>query len=119
LIVFDDIIENLMSRISQYIGNENNIFSILNGKFTQINVKIILKCLKDALGKNIFSIGLSLNIVGCALILSISSTLILLAIINEELNQHIKTENTPGFASSCELKLNNVSPFQPQNMLPA
>ena len=108
-----------MSRISQYIGNENNIFSILNGKFTQINVKIILKCLKDALGKNIFSIGLSLNIVGCALILSISSTLILLAIINEELNQHIKTENTPGIASSSELKLNNVSPFQPQNMLPA
>ena len=119
LIVFDDIIENLMSRISQYIGNENNIFSILNGKFTQINVKIILKCLKDALGKNIFSIGLSLNIVGCALILSISSTLILLAIINEELNQHIKTENTPGIASLSELKLNNVSPFQPQNMLPA
>ena len=118
LIVLDDIIENLMGKISPFIGNQNNFFSFLNGHFIQINIKIILKYLKDAFGKNIFSIGLSLIIVGCALILSISSTLILLAIINLELNQHIKMENTPGMSSS-EMKLNNVSPFQPQNILPA
>ena len=48
--------------------------------------------------------------------LSISSTLILLAIINEELKQHIKNENTPGqaAASSSQMKLNGVSPFQPK-----
>ena len=118
LIVLDDIIENLMGKISPFIGNQNNFFSFLNGHFIQINIKIILKYLKDAFGKNIFSIGLSLIIVGCALILSISSTLILLAIINLELNQHIKMENTPGMSSS-EMKLNNISPFQPQNILPA
>lgn len=118
LIVFDDIIENLMKRMSSVMGNQNNFFSILNGKFTQINVKIILKFLKDAFGKDLFSIGLSLNIVGCILILSISSTLILLAIINEELKQNIKIENTPGMSSSG-MKLNNISPFQPQNILPA
>ena len=118
LIVLDDIIENLMGKISPFIGNQNNFFSFLNGHFIQINIKIILKYLKDAFGKNIFSIGLSLIIVGCALILSISSTLILLAIINLELNQHIKMENTPGMSSS-EMKLNNISPFKPQNILPA
>jgi len=69
--------------------------------------------LKDALGSNIYSIGVSLTIVGCSLMLSISSTLILLAIINEELKQHIKNENTPvqAMASSSQMKLNGVSPF--------
>ena len=115
--IFNDVINNLMSKIRNLIGNNNNIFSFLNGHFIKTNVQIILKNLKDALGKNIFSIGLSLNIVGCVLILSISSTLILLAIINEELNHHIKTENTPGMSSS-KIKLNHVSPFRPNNLLP-
>ena len=65
---------------------------------------------------NIYSIGVSLTIAGCSLMLSISSTLILLAIINEELKQHIKNENTPGqaAASFSQMKLNGVSPFQPK-----
>ena len=116
--IFDETIKKLMEGIRPLIGNQENFFSFVNGHFIQTNVQIILKYLKDAFGKNIFSIGLSLIIVGCALILSISSTLILLAIINLELNQHIKMENTPGMSSS-EMKLNNISPFQPQNILPA
>ena len=113
---FDDIIAELMSEINQYIGDDGNFFSFLNGKFIKANIKIILKYLKDALGSNIYSIGVSLTIVGCSLMLSISSTLILLAIINEELKQHIKNENTPGqaAASSSQMKLNGVSPFQPK-----
>ena len=113
---FDDIIAELMSEINQYIGDDGNFFSFLNGKFIKANIKIILKYLKDALGSNIYSIGVSLTIVGCSLMLSISSTLILLAIINEELKQHIKNENIPGqaAASSSQMKLNGVSPFQPK-----
>jgi len=118
---FDDIIAELMSEINQYIGDDGNFFSFLNGKFIKANIKIILKYLKDALGSNIYSIGVSLTIVGCSLMLSISSTLILLAIINDELKQHIKNENTPvqAMASSSEMKFNGVSPFQPKPILPA
>ena len=116
--IFNNTIYELMREIKPLIGNKNNFFSFLNGHFIKTNVQIILKNLKNAFGKNIFSIGLSLNIVGCALILSISSTLILLAIINEELKQNIKIENTPGLSSS-EMPFNKVSPFGAQNILPA
>ena len=116
--IFNNTIYELMREIKPLIGNKNDFFSFLNGHFIKTNIQIILKNLKNAFGKNIFSIGLSLNIVGCALILSISSTLILLAIINEELKQNIKTENNPGMSSS-KMQLNNVSPFQAQNILPA
>ena len=116
--IFNNTIYELMREIKPLIGNKNNFFSFLNGHFIKTNVQIILKNLKNAFGKNIFSIGLSLNIVGCALILSISSTLILLAIINEELKQNIKTENTPGLSSS-EMPFNKVSPFGAQKILPA
>ena len=116
--IFNNTIYELMREIKPLIGNKNDFFSFLNGHFIKTNIQIILKNLKNAFGKNIFSIGLSLNIVGCALILSISSTLILLAIINEELKQNIKTENIPNMSSS-EMQFNKVSPFQAQNILPA
>ena len=115
---FDSTIDMLVGEIRPLIKNQEDFFSFLNGQFIKTNVQIILKYLKDAFGKNIFSIGLSLIIAGCALVLSISSTLILLAIINEELNQHIKKENTPGISSS-EMRLNNISRFPPQNIFPA
>ena len=71
--------------------------------------------LKNALGKDIYSIGVALCIVGCSLTLSISSTLILLAIINEELKQHIQKENTPNPSSNViPFGVNNATPFEPQ-----
>ena len=108
---FNIIIENIMGRIRHLIGDgNNNTFSFMNGGFVRKHIKVILKNLKDAFGKNIYSVAVCLNIAGCSLILSISSTLLLLAIINEELKQHIQNENHPNPGTS------SVSPFTPNNV---
>ena len=112
---FDNAISNLMNSIRPLIGEAGNFFSFLNGRFISTNIKIILIYLKNALGKDIYSIGVALCIVGCSLTLSISSTLILLAIINEELKQHIQKENTPNPSSTViPFGVNNATPFEPQ-----
>ena len=67
------IIENIMGRIRHLIGDgNNNTFSFMNGGFVRKHIKVILKNLKDAFGKNIYSVAVCLNIAGCSLILSIS-----------------------------------------------
>lgn len=114
---FDEVLFNLMGAIRPLIGEGANFFSFLNGHFICTNVKIVLKYLKSSLGSDIYSIGVSLCIVGCSLILSISSTLILLAIINEELKQHIQNENRPNPGSTViPFGANNVTPFPPQKL---
>ena len=71
----------LIGEIRERVGN-GQIFSFLNGKFIGINIKIILKYLKYSLGEDLYTVGICLIIVGCSLILSISSTIILNIIIN-------------------------------------
>ena len=80
------------------IAGDGKIFSFVNGKFIGINIEIILKYLKYSLGKNLYTVGLCLDIVGLSLILSISSTILLLSIINfvlKKLQQAPKDEVIP------------------------
>ena len=83
-----EMINFLKETISQLIGEikaiagDGRIFSFVNGKFIGINIKIILKYLKYSLGQDLYTVGLCLDIVGLSLILSISSTILLIAIIN-------------------------------------
>ena len=83
-----------MGKIRPLIG-EGDMFSFLNLKFIGNNLKVILKYLKEAFGRDLYSIGVGLILAGCSLIFSISCTLLLLAIINAELKQHINIENHP------------------------
>ena len=91
--------------IRPFIGN-GEAFSFINGKFIGINLQIVLKYLKHSLGGDFFTVGICLCVVGLSLILSISSTIILIVIINIGLKEAIeqnKMINNPGTA---------VSPFE-------
>ena len=84
-------IGSLIGQIRDTVGN-GTFFSFLNGKFIGTNIKIILKYLKYSLGEDIYKVGICLIIVGCSLILSISSTILLIVIINIGLEENIKDE---------------------------
>ena len=81
LVFLNNTIGSLIGEIKGKVGN-GQLFSFVNGKFIGINIKIILKYLKYSLGEDLYTVGICLIIVGCSLILSISSTIILNIIIN-------------------------------------
>ena len=81
----------MMEKLEPYIGeNDDEFFSFINGKFIKINLKILLKYLKSILGGNVKTIGICLYIVGCSLALSISSSILLIVIINISIDQNKK-----------------------------
>ena len=92
-------IRSLIGELRDTVGN-GSLFSFLNGKFIGTNIKIILKYLRYSLGQDLYTVGLCLIIVGCSLILSISSTILLNVIINISLEMQKKAEQT------------KVAPFQ-------
>ena len=92
---FGEVTRDIIDILHVAIGDNDGAFDFLNGKFIQTNLKVILKYLKDSLGKDFYSVGLCLLIVGCSLILSISSTILLIVIINADVENNKKlAENT-------------------------
>jgi hypothetical protein len=87
---FERITGNIVNALEDGIGNSNDTFSFLNGKFIKTNLKIVLKYLKYSLGKDIYTVGLCLVIVGFSLIFSISMTILLLIIIDVDLEKNKK-----------------------------
>ena len=92
---FQNIIHSITDLVREYSGEGNNAFSFLNGKFIGTNLKIILKYLKYSLGVDISTVGICLILVGCSLILSISSTILLIVIINIQLKKNMDAKNPP------------------------
>ena len=102
---FHQVISDVVGAIEEGSGDSDDIFSFLNGKFIKTNIKIILKYLKDCLGKDIYTVGICLVIIGCSLVLSVSSTILLIVIINIDLEQKKKlVPNTeiPDYAETNE-----------------
>ena len=87
---FDTLVGNIIGTLEEGIGNSNETFSFLNGKFIKTNLKIVLKYLKYSLGKDIYTVGICLIIVGCSLIFSVSQTILLIVIINVSLEENKK-----------------------------
>lgn len=87
---FDEVTGSIIGIIEDGIGNSNDTFSFLNGKFIKTDLKIVLKYLKYSLGEDIYTVGICLVIVGFSLILSISSTILLIVIINIDLENNKK-----------------------------
>ena len=86
---FNETINSITGILEEYIGkNSNETFSFLNGKFIGTNLKIVLKYLKYSLGKDVYTVGICLAIVGCSLIFSISSTILTIVIINVDIDQN-------------------------------
>ena len=96
---FDDVIDEITSALEEAIGSngQHDTFSFLDGKFIRNDLKILLKYLQYSLGKDIYTVGLCLVIVGFSLILSVSSTILLLVIIN------ISLENNKKFSQQTEI----------------
>ena len=112
LTFFQETIHAITSLIQRYSGNDGNAFAFLNGKFIGTNLKIILKYLKHSLGKDFYTVGICLVFVGFSLILSISSTILLIVIINIVLKDNIdkeKAANNPNTAIGvAEIPQNEV-----------
>ena len=90
---FKGVIHRITTIIRRYTGDDNNsAFAFLNGKFIGTNLKIILKYLKHSLGEDFYTVGICLVVVGFSLILSISSTILLIIIINVGLEENKKKE---------------------------
>ena len=89
---FDDVIDQITSALEEAIGSngQHDTFSFLDGKFIRNDLKILLKYLQYSLGEDIYTVGLCLVIVGFSLILSVSSTILLLVIINISLESNKK-----------------------------
>ena len=89
---FDDVIDEITSALEEAIGSngQHDTFSFLDGKFIRNDLKILLKYLQYSLGEDIYTVGLCLVIVGFSLILSVSSTILLLVIINISLESNKK-----------------------------
>ena len=89
---FDDVIDQITSALEEAIGSngQHDTFSFLDGKFIRNDLKILLKYLQYSLGEDIYTVGLCLVIVGFSFILSVSSTILLLVIINISLESNKK-----------------------------
>ena len=107
-------IHRITDLIRPYIGSGGNAFDFLNGKFIGTNLKIILKYLNHSLGTDFFTVGILLCVVGCSLILSVSSTILPIVIINISLAEAIKQNqmnNANTVVSQFENNPNqNISP---------
>ena len=93
---FQGEINKITNSIRDYVGQGNGLFDFIKCNFIGTNLKIILKYLKIALGTNIYTVGVCLLVVGCSLILSISSTILLIVIINisiDDNKEKLKAEN--------------------------
>ena len=103
---FERTIHRITDLVRQY-SSDDNAFSFLNGKFIGINLKIVLKYLKYSLGKDLYTVGICLVVVGFSLILSVSCTIFLIVYINIELKKNMIAANNP------IPNVMTVSPYQP------
>ena len=101
-------IGSLIGQLRETVG-DGQIFSFLNGKFIGTNIKIILKYLKYSLGQDLYTVGVCLILVGCSLVLSISSTILLIVIINISLRENQMPQN------AADNGIQNI-PFQPRQI---
>ena len=79
---YKESITSLTSIFKKFAGEEGDAFSIINCKFIGKNVKVILKYLKNSLGKSFYTVGVCLLTSGIGMLVSISLTILLNSIIN-------------------------------------
>lgn len=88
------IIKELTGIFDKYIGN-GGIWEFINCKFLGNNITIILKYLGEALGKDIYTVGVMLCISGISIVLSIIFTILEVLIINKAIEDKLKNAIDP------------------------
>ena len=99
---FEQAIGRITRQLNEYTGRDGGIFSFINCKFIGTNMKIILKYLKESLGNDFYTVGVCLILVGCSLILAISSTILLIIIINVDIEKKKELEKNKGYEINNE-----------------
>lgn len=82
LTTYKNSISSLTGIFDDILGEDGNIYSLLNCNFIGKNVKVILKYLDKSLGTNFYNLGICLLVAGLAMCFSISFTILLNIIIN-------------------------------------
>ena len=95
---FNKTIDSITADLNKYTGDDAGIFSLVNCNFVAKNIKVMLKYLKEALGGDVYTIGICLILVGCSLALSISFTILLIVVINADIDSNKKKDNAPEYA---------------------
>jgi len=95
---FNKTIDDITLTIKKYTGDDAGMFALINCKFIGKNLKVMLKYLKEALGGDVYTIGVCLILVGCSLALSISFTILLIVVINIDIDNNKKKNNVPEYA---------------------
>ena len=104
---FNDTIGSITETMNEYVG-DTDIFGFIKCNFIGTNLKIMLKYLKSALGKSIKTIGICVTVVGCSLALSISSTILLIVIINKDIDEKkkkLQAQKIPEYPVNSEGRL--------------
>ena len=87
--VFNDTINNLTSVVKEFVG-DGDAFSFLNCHFINTDKDILLKYLKEALGKHVYKVGIFLLIAACGMAFSISFIILEVMIINNAVDKKIE-----------------------------
>ena len=93
---FGEAIENLTSVFDQYLGEDSDLFSIVNCAFIGNNTKILLKYFKEGIGSGFFNVGIALFLCSLAMITSISLTLLSISIIKKLAEEQEKENEKRG-----------------------
>ena len=88
--------KNYMTFLTNFkkLSKDGQIFSFMNFKFIAINIKIILNYLDNTFGQDIYMVGLSFIIIGFSLSLSISFSIYMIVIINNNIKNEEKKRNS-------------------------
>ena len=107
-------ISKILGPIKQESENEK-IFSFLNIKFIGTNILIILKYLKYTLKHEFYNLGIHLIIIGISLIFSISSSILLIIIINIALKEFMEEKKNSDAKSEKEFLKSKTNKIKEKN----
>ena len=82
------ILHRITDIIEEKIGKDGEFFDIINCKFIGKNLKVLLKNLKSAIGEDVKTLGIVIFVAAYSLALSISSTILLIIIINLSIDKN-------------------------------
>ncbi len=75
--IYKNTIGSLVNIFIDLVGEDKDISGIIDCKFIGSNIKVVLKILNESLGKNIYTVGIYLLVVGLAKCFSIEFTILL------------------------------------------
>jgi hypothetical protein len=93
LTTFLDRIQILTKIVSNYSGKNEKMFNFANCGFIKTNIQILIKNLKDAFGNDLYTIGVFFLLAAFSMAIAISSTILLIVIINKNTESNKKETN--------------------------